>query len=255
MQARCACVKIIFNILQSADNHIRRRFTLDRQTMKTLLKKQAILDIIMTPENDEWFRLVSYDYKAEKQCDIFKITGHDGDHLYILFSPDGVLIKGCDHESCFSPYLLLDNDNEVANEAAESERIEFIQSMYRDIPDVLLALLEDDMDKEAVTFCLWQLDNETQWHKSQVPQPDSCLAQDSNTVDDGGEKRLMAYIFPSANEWFEWAYLYYELREEGWDAVARIYDAEELTRTMVEDLNPNRDFDSIIDECTVSGLL
>lgn len=232
----------------------RRRFTLDRQKMKALLKKQAILDIIMTPEDDEWFRLVSYDYDAEKQCDRFKITGDDGDHLYILFSKDGVLVKGCDHESCFSPYLL-DEGTEDADEQSQSERLEFIESMYRNIPENLLALMDDEMDREAVTFCMWQTANDTQWHRSQVPQPDTCLQQDSNVVDDGGEKRLMAYIFPSADQWYEWAAIYYELREEGWDAAARIYDSEELTRTMVEDLNPDRDYDSIIDECEVNGLL
>ena len=222
--------------------------------MKSLLKKQAILDIIMTPEGDDWFRLVSYAYNEEKQCEQFKITGDDGDHLYILFSPNGVLIKGCDHESCFSPYLL-DQGTEDADEQSQSERLAFIDSMYEGIPDALLSLLEEDMDREAVTFCMWQNQNETQWHRSQVPQPDTCLQQDSNQVDDGGEKRLMSYIFPSADEWYEWAAIYYELREEGWDAAARIYDAEELTRTMVEDLNPDRDYDSIMDECEAYGLL
>ena len=222
--------------------------------MKALLKKQAILDIIMTPEDDAWFRLVSYEYNKINQCDIFKITGDDGDHLYILFSKDGVLIKGCDHESCFSPYLL-DEGTEDADEASQSERLAFIDSMYHGIPESLLALLDEDMDREAVTFCRWQSANETEWHRSQVAQPDTCLQLDGNVIDDGGEKRLMAYIFPSADEWYEWATIYYELREEGWDAAARIYDAEELTRTMVEDLNPERDYDSIIDECEVNGLL
>ncbi|MBQ1220561.1 MAG: hypothetical protein IIX83_04150 [Peptococcaceae bacterium] len=219
-----------------------------------MLKKQAILDIIMTPEDDAWFRLVSYEYHKQKQCDIFKITGDDGDHLYILFSKDGVLIKGCDHESCFSPYLL-DEGTEDADEVSQSERLAFIDSMYHGIPDALLALMDDDMNREAVTFCLWQTADETTWHRSQVAQPDTCLQMDSNHIDDGGEKRLMAYIFPSADEWYEWAAIYYELREEGWDAAARIYDAEELTRTMVEDLNPERDYDSIMDECEVNGLL
>lgn len=222
--------------------------------MKALLKKQAILDIIMTPENEEWFRLVSYDFDAEKQCDKFKITGDDGDHLYVLFSKDGVLIKGCDHESCFSPYLL-DEGTEDVDAQAQSERLAFIESMYHGIPENLLSLMDDDMDREAVTFCKWQSEGETLWHKSQVLQPDTCLKQPADEMDDGGEKRLMAYIFPSADAWYEWAVIYYELQEEGWDAAARIYDAEELTRTMVEDLNPDRDYDSIIDECQVNRLL
>ena len=254
LQAKYSYDKIIFSMLLYTAALIRRRFALDRQKMKTLLKKQAILDIIMTPEDDAWFRLVSYEYDKSKQCDVFKITGDDGDHLYILFSEDGVLIKGCDHESCFSPYLL-DEGTEDADEASQSERLAFINSMYYGIPEQLLSLLDEDMNREAVTFCMWQSAGDTQWHKSQVQQPDTCLQQDSNLIDDGGEKRLMAYIFPSADEWYEWAAIYYELREEGWDAAARIYDSEELTRTMVEDLNPERDYDSIIDECEVSGLL
>ena len=254
MQADYACGKIVQSNLLCADNITRRRFTLDRQKMKTLLKKQAILDIIMTPEDDDWFRLVSYRYDENNRCDVFKITGDDGDHLYVLFSEDGTLIKGCDHESCFSPYLL-DEGTEDADAQSQSERLAFIESMYHGIPKSLLALLTEDMEREAVTFCMWQNADETIWHRSQVPQPDTCLQQDSNVLDDGGEKRLMAYIFPSADQWYEWAAIYYELREEGWDAAARIYDSEELTRTMVEDLNPNRDYDSIIDVCEVSGLL
>ena len=222
--------------------------------MKSLLQKQAILDIIMTPEGDEWFRLVSYEYDKKNQCDRFKITGDDGDHLYILFSQDGVLLKGCDHESCFSPYLLEDG-TEDADEQAHSERLAFIDEMYHDIPQPLLRLITDDMDREAVTFCLWQMNDDTQWHRSQVSQSDACLQLNDNVIDDGGEKRLLSYIFPSADDWYEWAAVYYELREEGWDAAARIYDSEELTRTMVEDLNPERDYDSILDECMESGLL
>ena len=112
--------------------------------MKTLLKKQAILDIIMTPEDDDWFRLVSYRYDENNRCDVFKITGDDGDHLYVLFSEDGTLIKGCDHESCFSPYLL-DEGTEDADAQSQSERLAFIESMYHGIPQSLLALLTEDM--------------------------------------------------------------------------------------------------------------
>ena len=43
--------------------------------------------------------------------------------------------------------------------------------------------------------------------------------------------------------------------EEAWDAVAQLYETGEITRSMVEDLNPERDYDTILDECIVSGLL
>ena len=80
--------------------------------MQTLLKKQAILDIIVTPEQESWLRLVSYHYDESKQCDIFKINNGAGDHLYAVFSKDGAILKGFDHESCFSPYQ--NEDNRIA---------------------------------------------------------------------------------------------------------------------------------------------
>ena len=65
----------------------------------------------------------------------------------------------------------------------------------------------------------------------------------------------MSYIFSGAEEWFEWASIYYELQEEAWDAAALLYETGEITRSMVMDLNPERDYDTIIDECEVSGLI
>ena len=34
-----------------------------------------------------------------------------------------------------------------------------------------------------------------------------------------------------------------------------LYETGEITRSMVEDLNPDRDYDTVLDECIVSGLL
>lgn len=222
--------------------------------MKTLLKKQAILDIIITPENDAWFRLVSYHFNAEKQCEVFKITGDDGDHLYILFSEAGVLIKGCDHASCRFLYLP-EEESATIDEQALQKRLDFIESIYREIPKELQNLMDEEMHRDAVTFCMWQSKDDTTWQRSQITLPEPCLQDAADVADDGGEKHLLSYIFPSADAWYEWASIYYELQEEAWDAAVRIYDSEELTRTMVEDMNPERDYDSILNECEVKGLL
>lgn len=222
--------------------------------MKTLLKKQAILDIIITPEDDAWFRLVSYQYNTEKQCDVFKITGDDGDHLYILFSECGVLIKGCDHASCRYLYLP-EEGTEPLDPQTLQNRLDFIESIYQEIPEQLRNLMNEDMHRDAVTFCMWQEHTDTTWHRSQITLPEPCLTEVADPADDGGEKHLLSYIFPSADAWYEWASIYYELQEEAWDAAVRIYDSEELTRTMVEDMNPERDYDSILNECEVKGLL
>ena len=102
-----------------------------------------------------------------------------------------------------------------------------------------------------MTFCLWQEPDETQWHRS----PDANTLHQEPSSDDGGQAFLLGYIFPSAEEWYRWAVIYYELQEEAWDAVAQLYETGEITRSMVEDLNPEREYDTILDECIVSGLL
>ena len=209
--------------------------------MQTLLKKQAILDIIVTPEQESWLRLGSYHYDESKQCDIFKINNGAGDHLYAVFSKDGAILKGFDHESCFSPYQ--NEDNRIA------------AAIYSQVPAPLLALLGEETEKDDVTFCLWQLPGETDWHKAELPLLKACHQEDAHHAKDGGEAYLLGYIFPSAEEWYNWASIYYELQEEAWDAAELLYETNEITRSMVMDLNPERDYDTIIDECEVSGLL
>lgn len=209
--------------------------------MKELLKKQAILDIIITPEHDAWRRLVSYEYDKTKRCDRFHISNDSGDHLYVLMSPEGAIIKGFDHESCLSPYQ---NDEEPTAE-----------SIYANVPAELLALLDEETEKNDVTFCIWQKPGEVHWHQNSIELPDYCFDSDRTQPEDGGQAFLMSYIFAGADEWYEWASIYYELREEAWDAAARLYETGEITRSMMEDLNPERDYDTIIDECEVSGLI
>ena len=209
--------------------------------MKELLKKQAILDIIVTPEHDAWRRLVSYEYNRKTRCDRFRISNGSGDHLYVIFSPDGVIIKGFDHESCLSPY--------------QNEEEQTLETIYTGVPEKLLALLDEETERNDVTFCIWQLPDETTWHQNNIELPDYCFDPDRIQPEDGGQAFLMSYIFSGAEEWFEWASIYYELQEEAWDAAALLYETGEITRSMVMDLNPERDYDTIIDECEVSGLI
>ena len=216
----------------------RRRFALDQSEMFVLLKKQAILDIIVTPEHESWLRLVSYYFDETKDCHVFKIDNGSGDHVYALFTKQGAIIKGFDHESCLSPYQ---NDN-----------THIMAEIYNNIPLSLLQLLDDDTEKNDVTFCIWQLPAEAIWHKNKIQLPSSCLKDEP---EDGGESLLLKYIFSNAEDWYEWASIYYELEEEAWDAAVLLYETGEITRSMVNDLNPERDYDTIIDECEVSGLL
>lgn len=214
---------------------------LQQETILTLLRRQAILDIIVIPEQKAWLRLVTYHYDQDTRCHRFKIDNGAGDDLYAIFSPQGAILKGFAHESCLSPYQ--DGDTQIAN------------AIYAGMPAALLQQLDEDTEKNDVTFCLWQLPGETVWHQNKVPLPTACL-EDVSTADvDGGQSFLLSYIFADAEEWYQWASIYYELQEEAWDAASLLYETDEITRSMVEDINPERDYDIILDECIASGLL
>ncbi len=203
--------------------------------LRRLLQQQAILDVIVMPEHTAWRRLVSYQRLEEEKTDLFKLDNGAGDHLYALFTPKGAVLKGFDHTSSRSPYG-----------AGARDRAEEI---YQGLPEALRALLLRYGQGEAVTFCLWYLPDGTGWRQS-----DAIAFDRGEECDDGGERRLSGYIFSCADEWFHWASIYYELSEEAWDAALRLYETGEITRSMVADCNPERDYDAVIDECEYSGL-
>lgn len=167
--------KIFFRI------KLRRRFALNQIEMKNLLKKQAILDIIVIPEHDAWLRLVSYQYDPVKHCDQFKIDNGSGDHLYALFSPKGAILKGFDHESCLSPY-----QNEYEHPVA---------GIYDNIPAELLQLLDDETEKDDVTFCTWQCVGEHCGIRTRSSCQTCAGSKTISSWKTGGQSLLMSYYF------------------------------------------------------------
>lgn len=214
----------------------RRRCSLIPLELNALLKKQAILDIIVVPEQDAWRRLVSYHRNKETHTEFFKLDPGTGDHLSVLFSKEGTILKGFDHE--------------IFRALTSSKSAHLSKQLYRNLPDVLRSLSKEDPQKNEVTFCFWKTENDTQWHENPFP---ASLAVEPQ--EDGGKSALLSYIFTNAEDWYHWAVPYYELFDEAWDAVERLYETNEITRSMVNDLNPERDYDTILDECIVSGLL
>ncbi|WP_255374236.1 hypothetical protein [Cohnella sp. OV330] len=96
--------------------------------LKKLVKIQASLNIILC--RDEWLRYHSFVQDWAEGVSMAKIDNGAGDHLIILFSPEGTIIKGFDHESELSPY-------------AQDEH-QVWQGIYDEVPKELLSLLEDD---------------------------------------------------------------------------------------------------------------
>lgn len=199
--------------------------------LKEILLCQSALDIIMNDEENAWLRLSSFYKNYFDGIDMVKIDNGAGDNMYILFSKDGVIIKEFDHESILSPYS---NDEE-----------EIAKGIYDSIPIELLELLKDEsIEVTDVTFCVWISKNDSNWQKGDVIVPDDYKE------DDDGEGFLLGYIFDDADSWLDWAKDYYE-KELPLKCVKTIYEHKDITREVIERINPKRDIDSVIKELKI----
>lgn len=126
------------------------------ENLKKLMKILASLNIVLCPE--DWLRYHSFDSIFDKNVSLASIDNGSGDNLFIIFTPQGTIIKGFDHESEVSPY-------------ARDEH-EVWPGIYEEVPTSLLSLLEDEaIAKDDVTFCFWRENNDLTWQKGKVEIP------------------------------------------------------------------------------------
>ena len=68
-----------------------------RKELERYLKAMAMLDIIMLSKEKAWLRLISFS-KNEKLY-TYVVDNGGGDDLKVMFTENGVLMKGFDHEN------------------------------------------------------------------------------------------------------------------------------------------------------------
>jgi hypothetical protein len=183
--------------------------------LKQRLMILAALDLILCEE--EWLRYHRYDLQWAPNVSLATIDNGAGDDLFILFAPEGVIIKGFDHESGLSPHA--------------QEDYEVFPGIYDETPKSLLALLEDEaFEKEDVTFCIWRKSSDTNWRMGDVNIPEG---------EDDGSDFLLGTIFESAELYVDWAKYYYDM-PISIEVVKQIYDGSSITKAIVQTLNPGR---------------
>jgi hypothetical protein len=195
--------------------------------LKKQMLVQAALNIILCEE--DWLRYHRFDPNWGQNISLAKIDNGAGDHLFILFSPEGTLLKGFDHESELSPYA---NDEE-----------EIAPGIYKAVPSSLSHLLEDDaLEREDVTFCIWREKSDTAWKKGN--------AEVSEHVDGSGF--LIGAIFPTAEDYVEFAEGYFE-QQLPLGVVSQIYQGNPITDEMIRTLNPERNVEETLKELAELG--
>ncbi|MFE1630058.1 hypothetical protein ACFLFF_25235 [Brevibacillus reuszeri] len=201
----------------------------DPEKLKQQLLSLSALDIVLCSE--DWLRRYQFFPKWDEGVTMASISNGSGDDMYILFAPEGVIVKGFDHESAMSPHAR--DDYEVW------------PGIYDQVPSPLLHRLKDEaLTKEDVTFCLWREPGDTEWRTGDIANPEQ--------LDDGSDF-LLGMIYETAEDYIEWAKDYYEI-ELPVDAVKSIFQSRTISEKAFLELNPERNVELAVKELGAIGI-
>lgn len=200
------------------------------EALKKLMRIQAVLNTILCEE--EWLRYHSFIQEWDEGVSMAKIDNGSGDHLILLFSPEGTIIKGFDHESELSPY------------AQDEHKV--WPGIYDSVPKELLSLVEDEaIQQEDVTFCIWRTPNDSSWQKGKVVIPKG---------KDDGSGFLLGTIFRSPEDFIQFAKDYFEITPP-FDLVESIYQGAPITVDLIKKVNPDCAAEDVYQELESLGLV
>ncbi|MGF9698600.1 hypothetical protein [Paenibacillus sp. MABNR03] len=207
-------------------------------TLHQHMRVLAALDIIMSEE--EWLRVHRYEAELQPGVAWGSIDNGAGDHLHVLFTSYGTLIKGFDHESPLSPHAREDG--------------EVYPGMYDEVPEALLTILRDHgeaLELEDVTFCVWQEGNDPQWKAGSWIQ--QALKEEGEDDATGGADFLLGYIEETPEAFADWAEGYYDTQELSLSALTEVYEGKPVTASLIRELCPARDIEAALDELHQRG--
>ncbi len=197
-----------------------------RTDLKKCLHAMAVLDAVMQAKEQAWLRLVNVSSVGKEYA--FEIDNGSGDDLVVIFTENGTLIKGFDHESEYNQF------------AADEWDDAFFEYTFSNLPEEFAELLDED-GRDNTTFCMWCMDDTDMWVQNEQE------INDEEEDDDGGKSFLLQYICKTPDEWCDWAKDYYET-EIASDVVKKVYNGEPLTDEDVVKLNPERNAKDVFAE-------
>jgi hypothetical protein len=178
----------------------------------------AVLDAILSPE-PRW-RYFTFDAAFAPGERVAMMDSATGDEWLIWFSPQGVVIRGFDHESPVSPW--------------RREPVEPWPGLFDGLPEKLRHGPRLEIDGvESITFCLWWDLANPGWRAGVVTQPDAEYADP-----DGSEGLLAELGDPAAYQTH--AQEVYE-RVVPLDVIERVFAHQPLTEGLIRAVDPAAD--------------
>ncbi|MFT6501416.1 MAG: hypothetical protein ACJASQ_001528 [Crocinitomicaceae bacterium] len=190
------------------------------EQLRATLLALAKLNIILCDE--DWLRYHRYNIKWSESEELAEIDDGSGNNMFILFTNEGCVIKGFDHESQVSPHA--------------QEEYQVWPGIYDGLPSHFEELLDDEaIEKEDVTFCYWREKNNLTWSKGS--------ASFTNGEDDGSGF-LLGTISKTNEQFKNWADDYFEV-EMPIEFVTAVYNNEPITEDIIMGINPECDLESV----------
>lgn len=188
----------------------------DVDRVRRISRALAMLDAVLSPEPE--YRIYSFDAQWSPTDEAALMKSGTGDSYSIIFSPDGVIAQGFDHESPISPWQHPSNET--------------WPGLFIGVPDELAPALDEpaltnDQGKREVTVCFWRTPADDRWQCGPV---------------EGVEKDGADWLFELLADGRPEAYLtfaekYYEVALE-LGAIQHVYALMPLTEEIVTALNP-----------------
>jgi len=197
----------------------------DIPSLRRLTRSLAMLDAILSPDWE--FRYHSFDSHWGESELMASMRNGQGDHWFALFTRDGVVVLGLDHEA---PMFRPDDPWPGVVDALPIE--------------LAAAVHEPAFDARNCTFCIWRRTGDARWQHGPV--------EFSAGDDPDGSAHLLHLLDGRPESYRTFAAEYYEV-ELPLDAIAAVYRHEPLTSSLVGRLNGDVTLDDLQNDLAEIG--
>jgi hypothetical protein len=193
-------------------------------TLERLTQSIAMLDAILSPEWEYRYFSFNAAWDLSMEQRMASMRDGSGDEYFLVFSPQGAILKGFDHEATMSPW--------------QHDPPAVWPGVLDGVPASFASFLtEPAFSMKNCTFCIWREPGDEVWIHGPVAFP----ARDADDPD--GSEGLL-WIFDGKPEtYIEFAAEYFEITPN-LNVVRKIYAQETLTPAMVAELNPKASWEN-----------
>jgi hypothetical protein len=191
----------------------------------------AMLDAIMSPEWDVRYFSFNAHWDTNLGDRMASMRNGSGDEYFLLFTKEGAILKGFDHEAIMSPWRR-------ANKTVWPGVLDHVPKKFEAF------LAEPAFNLKDATFCIWRALGDFSWKVGPISFPDG--------EDPDGSGNLLWALDGSSETYFNFARDYFGQSPDK-QAIESVYKHQPLTPALVTKLNSERDFSECLRDAEEIG--